>query len=110
MVVALLFLAALFLAPLAGTVPAFATAPALVYVAILMTRGLAEIDWDDLTEAAPAVITAVAMPFTFSIAHGIAFGFLSYVGIKVLAGRHRDLSAAVLVIAAVFLFKFSFLG
>lgn len=109
-VVALLFLAALFLAPLAGTVPAFATAPALVYVAILMTRGLAEIDWDDLTEAAPAVITAVAMPFTFSIAHGIAFGFLSYVGIKVLAGRHRDLSAAVLVIAAVFLLKFSFLG
>ena len=108
-VVALCFLAALVLAPLAGTVPAFATAPALIYVAILMTRGLAEIDWDDMTETAPAVVTAVAIPFTFSIAHGIAFGFLSYVAIKLLAGRTRDLSPAVMVIAAVFLVKFIFL-
>lgn len=108
-VVALCFLAALVLAPLAGTVPAFATAPALIYVAILMTRGLAEIDWDDMTETAPAVVTAVAIPFTFSIAHGIAFGFLSYVAIKLLAGRTRDLSAAVVVIAGVFLVKFIFL-
>ncbi|MBT0962355.1 NCS2 family permease [Denitromonas iodatirespirans] len=108
-VVALCFLAALVLAPLAGTVPAFATAPALIYVAILMTRGLAEIDWDDMTETAPAVVTAVAIPFTFSIAHGIAFGFLSYVAIKLLAGRTRDLSPAVVVIAAVFLMKFIFL-
>ena len=97
------------LAPLAGSVPAFATAPALIYVAILMTRGLAEIDWDDMTETAPAVITAIAMPFTFSVAHGIAFGFLSYVVIKLLAGRARDLSVAVVVIAGVFLVKFIFL-
>ena len=96
-VVALLFLAALFLSPLAGTVPAYATAPALCYVAVLMTRGLAEIDWDDLTESAPAVITAVGMPFTYSIADGIAFGFISYAVIKVLAGRFRDLSPMVLV-------------
>ena len=107
-VVALLFLAALFLSPLAGTVPAYATAPALCYVAVLMTRGLAEIDWDDLTESAPAVITAVGMPFTYSIADGIAFGFISYAVIKVLAGRFRDLSPMVLVIAALFAVKFAF--
>ena len=65
---------------LAGSIPAYATAPALLYVACLMTRGLVEIEWDDITEAAPAVITAIAMPFTFSIAEGIAFGFISYAG------------------------------
>ena len=81
-VVGLLFLLALFVAPLAGSIPAYATAPALLYVACLMTRSLTEVEWDDLTEAAPAVITALAMPFTFSIAEGIAFGFISYAGIK----------------------------
>ncbi len=108
-VVALLFLAALFLAPLAGSVPAFATAPALIYVAILMTRGLAELEWDDLTEAAPAVLCALAMPLTFSIAHGIAFGFVSYAGIKLLAGRAREVPLAVWVIALVFVAKLAWL-
>ncbi|MGE5386759.1 MAG: NCS2 family permease [Betaproteobacteria bacterium] len=108
-VVALLFLAALFFAPLAGTVPAYATAPALCYVAVLMIRGLSEIDWEDLTEAAPAVVTAITMPFTFSISHGIAFGFISYVGLKLLAGKTKDLSPMVVVIACVFVFKFAFL-
>ena len=109
-VVALLFLAALFFAPLAGTVPAYATAPALIYVAILMSRGLAEVNWNDLTEAAPAVLCAVAMPFTFSIAHGIALGFVAYAGIKLLAGRAREVGVAVWVIAAVFVAKFVWLG
>ena len=108
-VVGLLFLASLFLAPLAGTVPAFATAPALCFVAVLMIRGLAEIDWEDLTESTPAVVTAITMPFTFSISHGIAFGFISYVGIKALAGRARELSPMVVIIAAVFVCKFAFL-
>ncbi len=108
-VVAVLFLAALVFAPLAGTVPSYATAPALLYVAVLMVRGLAEIDWDDLTEAAPAVVTAIAMPFTFSIAHGIAFGFISYVTIKLLAGKPRDVSPTIAVIAAAFVFKFAFM-
>lgn len=108
-VVAVLFLLALFFAPLAGTVPAFATAPALIYVAVLMTRALAELDWNDLTEAAPAVLCAVAMPFTFSIAHGIALGFVAYAGIKLLAGRARDVGPAVWVIAAVFIVKFIWL-
>lgn len=109
-VVALLFLAALVFAPLAGSVPAYATAPALCYVGVLMIRGLAEIDWNDLTEAAPAVITAITMPFTFSIANGIAFGFVSYAVIKLLAGRRRDLSVMVAAIAIVFVLKFAYLG
>ena len=107
--VAVLFLVALVFAPLAGTVPAFATAPALCYVAVLMLRGLAEIEWDDLTEAAPAAITAITMPFTFSIAHGIAFGFISYAAIKLLAGRVRELPPTVAAIAVVFVLKFAFL-
>jgi len=82
----------------------------LIYVAILMTRGLAEIDWRDLTETAPAVLCALAMPFTFSIAHGIAFGFIGYALIKLLAGRVRDVPLAVWVIAAVFVAKFAWLG
>lgn len=110
LVVAILFLAALLFSPLAGSVPGFATAPALCYVAVLMTRGLAEIEWGDLTESAPAVMTALAMPFTYSIADGIAFGFISYVAIKAFAGRFKDLSIAVIVIAALWLVKFAFFG
>ena len=109
-VVGLLFLAALFLAPLAGTVPAFATAPALIYVAVLMSRALADVDWDDLTEAAPAFLCAISMPLTFSIAHGIAFGFVSYAAIKLLAGRAREVPVTVWVLAAVFVAKFGWLA
>lgn len=105
-VVAALFIAALWFSPLAGAVPAFATAPALCYVAILMSRGLAEINWNDLTESAPAVITAVSMPFTYSIADGIAFGFITYSIFKLLAGRFKDLSATVIVITILWIVKF----
>ena len=107
-VVAILFLLALFFAPLAGTVPAFATAPALLFVAVLMTSGLAEIDWDDITVAAPVVITALAMPLTFSIANGIAFGFIAWVVIKALAGRFKEINPALVVLAAIFVAKFAF--
>ncbi len=109
-VVAILFLAALFFSPLAASVPPYATAPALIYVAILMTRALAEIAWDDLTETAPAVLCAVTMPLTFSIAHGIAIGFVAHAAIKLLAGRAREVPLAVWVIAAVFVAKFIWLG
>lgn len=108
-VVAALFLLCLFFAPLAQTVPSYATAPALLYVACLMTRGLADVDWEDVTEYAPGVVTAIAMPLTFSIADGIGLGFMTYAGIKVLSGRHRDCSLAVYVIAVLFAVKFSFL-
>jgi adenine/guanine/hypoxanthine permease len=109
LVVAGLFLASLFLAPLAGTVPAYATAPALFFVACLMTRGLAEIDWEDVTEYAPAVVAALAMPLTFSIANGIAFGFMSYAAVKLLTGRWREAPVAVVILALLFLVKFAVL-
>jgi adenine/guanine/hypoxanthine permease len=105
-----LFLLALFVAPLAGSIPAYATAPALFYVACLMTRGLVEVEWNDITEAAPAVITAIAMPFTFSIAEGIAFGFISYTGIKLAAGRWRDIHPAVGILAVLFVIKYLVIG
>lgn len=101
-VVGLLFLLALFFAPLAKAVPAYATAPALIFVAVLMAKGLREIDWDDLTEAAPALITALAIPFTYSIASGIGIGFIVYTGLKLVAGRWRDVNPAVAVIAFAF--------
>ena len=109
-VVAILFLAALFLSPLAGTIPAYATAPALVFVACLMTRGLTEIDWEDVTEYAPAVVAAVVMPLTFSIANGIAFGFITYAAIKLVSGRWKEIHPAVAVLAVLFIVKFAFIG
>jgi len=104
-VVAVLFLLALFFAPLAGSVPAFATAPALLFVAVLMASGLAEINWDDVTEAAPVVVTALAMPLTYSIANGIAFGFISWTAIKLISGRHRDLNPALVILSILFVIK-----
>ena len=104
-VVALCFLLATFFAPLAGTVPAFATAPALLYVACLMARVLKDIDWEDPTEFVPAMVTAIAMPLTFSIAHGIGVGFIVYAAIKILAGRWSDMKIAVPIIAGLFILK-----
>lgn len=109
-VVAALFLLALFFAPLASMVPVFATAPALLYVATLMTSGLSHIDWGDITDAAPALVTALAMPLTFSIANGIALGFITYVAIKLVSGRFQQLNAALVTIAVLFVLKFAYLG
>ncbi len=106
--IAVLFLASLFFSPLAGSVPAYATAPALLYVAGLMMRELTEIEWDDLTEAAPAALTALAMPFTYSIANGLAFGFISYVVLKVCTGRWKTLHLATQIVAALFIVRFAF--
>lgn len=105
--VGVLFLACLFFAPLAQSVPAYATASALLFVACLMTRPLADVDWDDLTESAPAVVTALSMPLAFSVADGIGLGFLSYVAIKVLTGKATACPPAVYVIAAIFALKFT---
>ena len=110
LVVAVLFLLAMFFAPLAGSVPAYATAPALLYVATLMMRELSEIDWEDVTEAAPAVLTALAMPFTYSIANGLAFGFISYAVVKLLTGKASQVHAATWIVATLFVIKFAFFG
>ena len=98
--VAALFLLTLFLAPLATSIPGFATAPALVLVACLMTQGLRDLAWDDITEYLPAIVTALAMPFTFSIASGIELGFITYVAVKLVAGRGGQVHGAVWLIAA----------
>jgi AGZA family xanthine/uracil permease-like MFS transporter len=109
LVVALLFLACLFIAPLAGVVPAYATAPALLFVACLMLRDLGDIDWADTTESIPAAVTALVIPFTYSIAHGIAFGFMTYAALKLSTGQARAVKPIVWVIAAIFLFKYIYL-
>src|SRR6516162_7101414 len=104
--VAIFFIAALFFAPLAGMVPAYASAAALLYVACVMARGLAEIDWDDITESAPALVAAIAMPLTYSIANGIGLGFILYALCKPLAGRFAEAKPAVLMLAVIFVIKF----
>ncbi|MBW8186355.1 NCS2 family permease [Shewanella nanhaiensis] len=105
-VVGILFLLALFISPLAGMVPAYATAGTLFYVAILMMSGLVHVAWEDLTEAAPVVVVCILMPLTFSIATGIALGFISYAVIKLMSGRYKDLSVGVVILAALFIAKF----
>jgi adenine/guanine/hypoxanthine permease len=108
--VAVLFLLGLFFSPLAHTIPAYATAPALLFVACLMARGLTEVDWEDPTEYAPAVVTALSMPLTFSIATGIAFGFITYAAIKLISGRYREISSAVAVLAILFAARFAWIA
>ncbi|HXZ46515.1 MAG TPA: NCS2 family permease [Pseudolabrys sp.] len=108
--VGVFFLLALFFAPLAGMIPAYASAAALLYVACVMARGLAEIDWEDITEYAPAVVTAIAMPLTYSIATGIGLGFITYLLAKLIAGKAREASPAVMVLAVLFAIKFAVTG
>jgi AGZA family xanthine/uracil permease-like MFS transporter len=108
--VAVLFLACLFIAPLAGVVPPYATAPALLFVACLMLRDLGDIEWNDTTEAIPAAITALVIPFTYSIAEGIAFGFITYAALKLTTGRAREVAPVIWVIAALFTFKIVVVG
>ncbi|GAL06811.1 xanthine/uracil/thiamine/ascorbate permease family protein [Photobacterium aphoticum] len=107
--VGVLFLLALFFSPLAGMVPAYATAGALFYVAILMMSGLVSVDWRDLTEAAPVVVVCLLMPLTYSIAEGIGLGFITYAAVKVMSGKGRDINVSVWVIASLFLAKIIFL-
>lgn len=106
--VAVLFLLALMFSPLAQSVPGYATAPALLYVAGLMLREVADIDWSDVTEAAPAALAALIMPFTYSIANGLAFGFISYVVLKAITGRFRQIHLATLIVAILFVIKYAF--
>ncbi|MCG9690891.1 NCS2 family permease [Vibrio sp. Isolate22] len=107
-VVGVLFLLALFFSPLAGMIPAYATSGALFYVAILMMSGLVGIDWRDLTEAAPVVVTCLLMPLTYSIAEGISLGFIAYAAIKLLSGQGRDVSPAVWIMSVIFILKYIF--
>lgn len=108
-VVGILFLLVIFLSPLASMVPPYAAAGALIYVGVLMTSSLARVNWQDLTESVPAFITAVMMPFSFSITEGIALGFISYCVMKIGTGRLRDLSPCVVIVALLFVLKIVFI-
>ncbi|EEB78025.1 putative permease subfamily protein [marine gamma proteobacterium HTCC2148] len=106
--VGILFLLAMFFSPLAGMVPAYATAGALIYVALLMMSGMQGLDYEDATELIPSLLTIIMIPLTFSIANGIAVGFISYVAIKVIAGRFSEVSFGAWFLAVIFLAKFAF--
>jgi len=108
--VAALFVLAMFFAPVAGAIPPIATAPALIIVGALMIGAVASIKWTDMTEAIPAFLTMLAMPLTFSIANGLALGFIFYPLLKVLTGRWREASPLVYILAGLFVLRFAYLG
>ncbi len=109
LVVAVLFLAALFLTPLVESIPVFATAPALVVTGVLMMASAAQVKWSDASEAVPVFLTLVAIPLTFSIADGLAVGFVAYPVIKRLSGRGSEVHPLVDVLALVFIARYVFL-
>ena len=104
-----LFLVAIFFSPLAAIVPPYATAGALIYVAILMLSGMEKLDWSDFTELLPALIMIIMIPLTFSIANGIALGFISYVVMKIFTGNIKNISSGAWFLALIFMAKFIFL-
>jgi AGZA family xanthine/uracil permease-like MFS transporter len=108
-VVAILFLFSLFLSPLAKSIPTFATAPALIVVGSLMMKQLTKLPWDDVSEMIPAFAVMLFMPLTYSIANGIAMGFIFYPIVKALSGKFRDVHWLTWILCALFLFRFFFL-
>jgi AGZA family xanthine/uracil permease-like MFS transporter len=106
--VGVLFLLSLLFSPLAAMVPAYATAGPLFYVAVLMLAGLVNVDWDDLSEAVPVAVICITMPLTFSIANGIAFGFISYVAVRLFSGHFHKINMSLIILASLFLVKFIF--
>jgi len=109
-VIAALFLAAMFCAPLVAAIPAYATAPALVLVGVLMSGAVARVSWGDFSEAFPAFLTLIATPLTFSIASGLSLGLLSFTFVKVGSGRHREVSPLIWVLTVLFILRYAFLG
>jgi len=108
--IAALFIVAIFCAPLVAAVPAYATAPALILVGALMCASLARVNWDDFTEAFPAFITSIATPLTFSIATGLSLGVLSFTFIKIGTGKIRQITPLIWVLSVFFLLRFMFLA
>lgn len=107
--VGVLFLLSIFFAPLAGMIPAYATAGAIFYVSVLMLYTLKDIDWEDLTEAAPVAVVLLMTPLTYSIADGISLGFITYTVVKVLTGKFNQVSVAVWALTIILLAKIVFL-
>ena len=108
-IVGFLFILSMFLSPLASIIPAYATAGALIYVAILMLAGIEKLNWNTVTELLPALIILIMIPLTFSIADGIALGFLSYVVLKITNGELKNISSAAWFLTLIFISKFIFL-
>jgi adenine/guanine/hypoxanthine permease len=108
--VAALFLMAVFFSPVAGAIPGFATAPALILVGALMTQSIAHVEWADFTEAFPAFLTMVAMPLTFSIATGLSLGVIAYTIVKVGTGRYREVSVVLWILTVLFLLRYLYLA
>jgi len=107
-VVAALFVAAAFFAPLAAAIPGYATAPALIVVGALMTESIGRVEWSDFTEAIPAFVTLLATPLTFSIATGLSLGLISYTLVKVAAGKLREISPVIWILTLLFIFRYAY--
>jgi AGZA family xanthine/uracil permease-like MFS transporter len=108
--VALLFLMAVFFSPIAGAIPAFATAPALILVGALMTQSISHVAWGDFTEAFPAFLTMLTMPLTFSIATGLSLGVIGYTVVKVGTGRYREVSIVLWILTLLFILRYVYLA
>ena len=106
-VTGILFLAALFIAPIAGLVPGAATAPALIIVGVLMMESIVDIDFSDFTEALPAFMAIAVMPFSYSIANGIAAGLVFYPIVKIVSGRSKEVHPIVYILAILFIIRFA---
>jgi AGZA family xanthine/uracil permease-like MFS transporter len=109
-VTGILFLLAIFISPLAQSIPPFATAPALIIVGVLMLKSITQIDWSDFTESLPAFIVIVSMPFSYSIATGISLGFIFYPLVKLLSGKVKEVSVTVWILAIIFIARFIYLA
>ena len=109
-VVAALFLVAMFCSPLAAAIPGYATAPALILVGALMTQSIAHIDWADFSEAVPAFITMLATPLTFSIATGLSLGLISYTVAKIAVGKIREINVLVWILTVLFILRYVYLA
>lgn len=109
-IVAVLFLLAMFFSPVAAAIPAFATAPTLILVGALMTESIARVQWEEFTEAFPAFVTLIATPMTFSIATGLSLGVITYVVAKVAAGKYREVSVLVWVLTVLFLLRYAYMA
>lgn len=110
LLIAALFVLAMFCAPLVAAIPAYATAPALILVGVLMCASIAKVQWKDFTESVPAFLTLIATPLTFSIATGLSLGLLSFTFIKLLTGRRKEISILIWVLSLLFLLRYVFLG
>lgn len=110
LVIAALFIVAMFCAPIVAAIPAYATAPALILVGALMCGAVAKVRWDDFTDAVPAFLTLIATPLTFSIATGLSLGLLSFTFLKLFSGKRKEVSPLIWVLSVLFLLRYAFLG